>query len=74
MTTIQVGYAWPSTMWFRCPDCGPRIAVDEDGCCTMCGADAVAEAATPPPVIVIPDQEPPMAEKAMDHAARFAGN
>lgn len=23
-----------------CVQCGPRVAVDEDGCCLMCGADA----------------------------------
>jgi len=23
-----------------CPECGPRVNVDEDGCCLMCGADA----------------------------------
>jgi protein gp37 len=25
----------------RCPDCGPLDRVDEDGCCLMCGADAM---------------------------------
>jgi hypothetical protein len=24
-----------------CPQCGPKVFVDEDGCCLMCGADAV---------------------------------
>ena len=28
------GRAW------RCPDCGPGVRVDEDGCCVTCGADA----------------------------------
>ena len=23
-----------------CPECGPNVAVDEDGCCVTCGADA----------------------------------
>jgi hypothetical protein len=23
-----------------CPQCGPNVGVDEDGCCTTCGADA----------------------------------
>lgn len=23
-----------------CPRCGPRVAVDEDGCCALCGSDA----------------------------------
>ena len=24
-----------------CPECGPRVAVDEDGCCVSCGAVAM---------------------------------
>ena len=28
--------------WF-CPDCGPGVAIDEDGCCATCGEDAVEE-------------------------------
>lgn len=28
-----------------CPSCGPDVAIDEDGCCAMCGADAVGEGA-----------------------------
>ena len=24
-----------------CPDCGPMIRIDEDGCCATCGRDAV---------------------------------
>ena len=24
---------------FVCPTCGPLVSADEDGCCTMCGAD-----------------------------------
>lgn len=24
---------------FVCPECGPLVSVDEDGCCAMCGAD-----------------------------------
>lgn len=24
---------------FSCPTCGPRVAVDDDGCCRTCGAD-----------------------------------
>ncbi len=23
-----------------CPDCGPNVCIDEDGCCATCGADA----------------------------------
>lgn len=26
---------------WNCPECGPHVAVDEDGCCSSCGADAV---------------------------------
>lgn len=26
---------------WNCPECGPHVAVDEDGCCSTCGADAV---------------------------------
>ena len=25
---------------WTCPECGPHIKVDEDGCCVMCGAAA----------------------------------
>lgn len=28
---------------FCCPDCGPGVAADEDGCCANCGADCVIE-------------------------------
>ena len=24
---------------YRCPDCGPHMIGDEDGCCSSCGAD-----------------------------------
>ena len=24
---------------FVCPDCGPIVKADEDGCCAYCGAD-----------------------------------
>ena len=23
----------------RCPECGPAVRMDEDGCCVTCGAD-----------------------------------
>jgi hypothetical protein len=23
-----------------CPECGPMVVIDEDGCCVTCGADA----------------------------------
>jgi hypothetical protein len=28
---------------FVCPDCGPHVKVDEDGCCAMCGADCTVD-------------------------------
>ena len=28
---------------WTCPECGPCVAADEDGCCAMCGADCKAE-------------------------------
>lgn len=28
-----------------CPQCGPDVACDEDGCCVTCGADAVGDGA-----------------------------
>lgn len=28
-----------------CPQCGPGVRIDEDGCCATCGADAVGEGA-----------------------------
>lgn len=30
-------------MHFRCPECGPHVAADEDGCCAACGTDCVGE-------------------------------
>lgn len=24
--------------YFSCKECGPKVSVDDDGCCTMCGA------------------------------------
>jgi hypothetical protein len=41
---------------FDCPTCGEGIAVDEDGCCRTCGADAVAITAARP--AVEPREEP----------------
>ena len=35
---LEVARAMP---WTNCPDCGRNVAVDEDGCCSMCGADAL---------------------------------
>lgn len=28
-----------------CPQCGPDVSIDEDGCCAICGADATGEGA-----------------------------
>lgn len=28
-----------------CPQCGPDVSVDEDGCCAVCGADATGDGA-----------------------------
>ena len=28
-----------------CPQCGPDVRVDEDGCCALCGADAMGAGA-----------------------------
>ena len=28
-----------------CPQCGPGVNIDEDGCCAQCGADAVGPGA-----------------------------
>ena len=28
---------------FWCPECGPAVASDEDGCCTMCGGTLITE-------------------------------
>jgi len=36
---LQTAMALPPNR-FDCPECGPAIAVDEDGCCRTCGADA----------------------------------
>lgn len=32
---------------FDCRECGAGIAVDEDGCCTTCGADAEPRGPSP---------------------------
>ena len=31
-------------MWTWCPECGPSVRVDEDGCCLTCGATATGSA------------------------------
>lgn len=35
--------------WWRCPECGPGVAGDEDGCCANCGADLEIERRSPEP-------------------------
>lgn len=35
----------PAPERFTCPDCGPGVATDEDGCCATCGADCRIEPA-----------------------------
>ena len=27
-----------------CPECGPNVDIDEDGCCVTCGATAIGSA------------------------------
>jgi hypothetical protein len=34
---------------FACPNCGPRVAVDKDGCCVTCGGDTIIKPAPAPP-------------------------
>lgn len=31
------------TEMFVCPECGPRVKADEDGCCAHCGLDCTVE-------------------------------
>lgn len=31
---------------FVCPECGPRVMADEDGCCATCGRDCTIEPLT----------------------------
>ena len=28
-------------VWSNCPECGPDVRVDEEGCCVLCGRDAL---------------------------------
>ena len=51
---------------FVCPECGPNVAVDEDGCCRMCGGDAHPVTDTPPPVSASPQTKD-------DHGAGLIG-
>ena len=32
----------PARGYWTCPDCGPHVKADEDGCCVTCGTDCVA--------------------------------
>ena len=34
---------------FTCPDCGPRVKADEDGCCASCGLDCEIVESPPDP-------------------------
>lgn len=34
----------PNAEHWVCPDCGPHVAADEDGCCATCGVEAYGEA------------------------------
>lgn len=36
--------AYPERFRSFCPQCGPNLAVDEDGCCWYCGATATGRA------------------------------
>lgn len=38
-------------MMFVCPECGPRVAADEGGCCSTCGVDCRVEPYQPDPRI-----------------------
>lgn len=45
----EPGKHWPTIrrhedggyVWTACPECGPNVRVDEDGCCVSCGVDAL---------------------------------
>jgi len=32
-----------TTLHYKCSECGPHVAVDEDGCCVTCGRDCKTE-------------------------------
>ena len=53
MTTLRkffLGRWWVAlSEVFVCPECGPLVDVDEDGCCHTCGASASIEANEPKP-------------------------
>jgi hypothetical protein len=42
MTIERDEEPWTGT-W--CAQCGPDVAIDEDGCCSTCGGEAVGEGA-----------------------------
>jgi len=35
--------------YWTCPDCGPHVKADEDGCCATCGMDCIAHEEPPRP-------------------------
>lgn len=38
---VNVNHRSPNPNRFDCVDCGPGIGIDEDGCCSTCGKDAI---------------------------------
>ncbi len=47
VASVRLHAADGRTSYFWCHECGARVAVDEDGCCTTCGRDT--ERVTPYP-------------------------
>lgn len=43
----------PADRVFNCPECGPGVYVDEDGCCTTCGRDAPVTPVEPTEVLTV---------------------
>lgn len=41
--TVKFKAALEKHEHFVCPECGPHIAADEDGCCALCGADCILD-------------------------------
>jgi len=52
---------------FVCPTCGPRVAVDEDGCCRACGADCVTSVAPAEPQTPEPDKDDDLSDHCEVH-------
>ena len=42
MRAVLEGHLAEERVRTLCPECGPNVKIDEDGCCTACGCD-VAE-------------------------------